>query len=97
MGYLQSRIVYYLMNLHIQPRKIYFARVRRGTSFWCIKERSCLLFPQTGKAINETSYKRDAELSPEGFEYAEKLKEFVLAYRAAQSDNTEDFERPLTV
>lgn len=26
-GYLHSRIVYYLMNLHIQPRKIYFARV----------------------------------------------------------------------
>ncbi|KAG2172236.1 hypothetical protein INT43_004777 [Umbelopsis isabellina] len=26
-GYLQSRIVYYLMHLHIQPRIIYFARV----------------------------------------------------------------------
>ncbi|RUS21930.1 6-phosphofructo-2-kinase-domain-containing protein, partial [Endogone sp. FLAS-F59071] len=25
-GYLQSRIVYYLMNLHISPRTIYFAR-----------------------------------------------------------------------
>ena len=27
-GYLQSRIVYYLMNLHIQPRKILMCRVR---------------------------------------------------------------------
>jgi 6-phosphofructo-2-kinase/fructose-2,6-biphosphatase 2 len=26
-GYLESRIVYYLMNLHIAPRKIYFSRV----------------------------------------------------------------------
>lgn len=26
-GYLQSRIVYYLMNLHNRPRTIYFARV----------------------------------------------------------------------
>ena len=28
-GYLQSRIVYYLMNLHIAPRSIFFSRVRR--------------------------------------------------------------------
>ena len=28
-GYLESRIVYYLMNLHIAPRKIYFSRVSR--------------------------------------------------------------------
>jgi 6-phosphofructo-2-kinase/fructose-2,6-biphosphatase 4 len=26
-GYLQSRIMFYLMNLHISPRIIYFARV----------------------------------------------------------------------
>jgi 6-phosphofructo-2-kinase/fructose-2,6-biphosphatase 2 len=26
-GYLQSRIVYYLMNLHIAPRNIFFSRV----------------------------------------------------------------------
>ena len=28
-GFLQSRIVYYLMNLHTQPRAIYLTRVRR--------------------------------------------------------------------
>jgi hypothetical protein len=27
-GFLQSRIVYYLMNLHTQPRSIYLTRVR---------------------------------------------------------------------
>lgn len=27
-GYLQSRIAYYLMNLHLRPRSIYFSRVR---------------------------------------------------------------------
>lgn len=26
-GYLESRIVYYLMNLHIRPRRIWFSRV----------------------------------------------------------------------
>lgn len=32
-GYLQSRIVFYLMNLHILPRSIFFSRVRRVLSF----------------------------------------------------------------
>lgn len=27
-GYLQSRVAYYLMNLHIKPRSIFFSRVR---------------------------------------------------------------------
>jgi len=26
-GYLQSRIAYYLMNLHLKPRSIFFSRV----------------------------------------------------------------------
>ena len=30
-GYLQSRIAYYLMNLHLKPRSIFFSRV----SFCC--------------------------------------------------------------
>lgn len=29
-GHIQSRIVYYLMNIHITPRTIYFTRVRKG-------------------------------------------------------------------
>ncbi|KAI9312259.1 6-phosphofructo-2-kinase-domain-containing protein [Dichotomocladium elegans] len=75
-GYLQSRIVYYLMNLHIRPRKIYFAR--------------------TGKTLNDASYKDDGELSPEGHEYAMKLKNFLLAYRA-QGSAAEDQGRSLMV
>lgn len=59
-GYLQSRIVYYLMNLHIQRRTIYFAR--------------------SAPSLNDNSYKADANLSEEGKEYAEKLKDFMLAY-----------------
>jgi len=31
-GYLQSRMVYYLMNLHIQPRTIYFAMAGTSTN-----------------------------------------------------------------
>jgi 6-phosphofructo-2-kinase/fructose-2,6-biphosphatase 2 len=29
-GYLQSRIAFYLMNLHLKPRSIFFSRVRRA-------------------------------------------------------------------
>jgi 6-phosphofructo-2-kinase / fructose-2,6-biphosphatase 2 len=29
-GYLQSRIAFYLMNLHLKPRSIFFSRVRHG-------------------------------------------------------------------
>jgi 6-phosphofructo-2-kinase/fructose-2,6-biphosphatase 2 len=32
--YLQSRVVYYLMNLHIKPRSIWLSRV--GHSHWCV-------------------------------------------------------------
>ncbi|KAG0173407.1 hypothetical protein DFQ28_001581 [Apophysomyces sp. BC1034] len=79
-GYLQSRIVYYLMNLHNRPRTIYFARA--------------------GDAVDPQSYKDDSILSPEGEQYAEKLKDFVLAYREQKrtaSGNSEDQERPITV
>lgn len=31
--YLQSRVVYYLMNLHIKPRSIWLSRVRRSLRF----------------------------------------------------------------
>ncbi|KAI8878909.1 bifunctional 6-phosphofructo-2-kinase/fructose-2,6-bisphosphate 2-phosphatase [Backusella circina FSU 941] len=74
-GYLQSRIVYFLMNLHNRPRTIYFARA--------------------GESTHPQSFKIDAELSEEGEEYAERLKNFVLAYR--EQRKTDDKERPLTV
>ncbi|KAF9073059.1 6-phosphofructo-2-kinase-domain-containing protein [Rhodocollybia butyracea] len=61
-GYLQSRIVFFLMNIHNRPRTIYFAR--------------------SGQSLIEHSYKADSDLSPAGWEYAEKLKEFVVERRA---------------
>ncbi|KIY47392.1 bifunctional 6-phosphofructo-2-kinase/fructose-2,6-bisphosphate 2-phosphatase [Fistulina hepatica ATCC 64428] len=57
-GYLQSRIVFFLMNIHNRYRTIYFAR--------------------SGQSLIEHSYKADSDLSPAGWEYAERLKDFVL-------------------
>ncbi|KAI0642590.1 bifunctional 6-phosphofructo-2-kinase/fructose-2,6-bisphosphate 2-phosphatase [Trametes meyenii] len=61
-GYLQSRIVFFLMNIHNRFRTIYFAR--------------------SGQSLIEHSFKADSDLSPAGWEYAERLKEFVLERRA---------------
>jgi len=61
-GYVQSRIVFFLMNIHNRFRTIYFAR--------------------SGQSLIEHSYKADSDLSPAGWEYAERLKEFVLERRA---------------
>jgi 6-phosphofructo-2-kinase/fructose-2,6-biphosphatase 4 len=61
-GYLQSRIVFFLMNIHNRPRVIYFAR--------------------SGQSLIEHSYKADSDLSPAGWEYSERLKEFVVERRA---------------
>ncbi|KAF7375081.1 6PF2K domain-containing protein [Mycena sanguinolenta] len=63
-GYLQSRIVFFLMNIHTRYRTIYFAR--------------------SGQSLIEHSFKADSDLSPAGWEYAEKLKEFVLERRRKQ-------------
>ncbi|KAI0035831.1 bifunctional 6-phosphofructo-2-kinase/fructose-2,6-bisphosphate 2-phosphatase [Vararia minispora EC-137] len=60
-GYLQSRIIFFLMNIHNRPRTIYFAR--------------------SGHSLIEHSYKADADLSDVGWEYAEKLRDFVLERR----------------
>lgn len=60
-GYLQTRIVFFLMNIHNRFRTIYFSR--------------------SGQSLIEHSYKADSDLSPAGWEYSEKLKEFVLERR----------------
>ncbi|EPQ52114.1 bifunctional 6-phosphofructo-2-kinase/fructose-2,6-bisphosphate 2-phosphatase, partial [Gloeophyllum trabeum ATCC 11539] len=60
-GYLQSRIVFFLMNIHNRYRTIYFAR--------------------SGQSLIEHSYKADSDLSPSGWDYAERLKEFVMDRR----------------
>ncbi|EIN08193.1 bifunctional phosphatase [Punctularia strigosozonata HHB-11173 SS5] len=58
----QSRIVFFLMNIHNKPRTIYFAR--------------------SGQSSLEHSYKADSDLSEAGWEYAARLKEFVVERRA---------------
>ena len=37
---------------------------------------------QSGQSLIEHSYKADSDLSPAGWDYAEKLKNFVLERRA---------------
>jgi 6-phosphofructo-2-kinase / fructose-2,6-biphosphatase 4 len=37
---------------------------------------------QSGQSLIEHSYKADSDLSPAGWDYAEKLKDFVLERRA---------------
>ncbi|KAK4701670.1 hypothetical protein P7C70_g4559, partial [Phenoliferia sp. Uapishka_3] len=61
-GYLQSRIVFFLMNVHHKKRTIWFAR--------------------SGASTLEHSYKADSDLSPQGIEYSERLRDFVVAKRA---------------
>lgn len=61
-GYLQSRVVFFLMNIHNKYRTIYFAR--------------------SGHSLIEHSYKADSDLSPPGWDYADRLRDFVLDRRA---------------
>ncbi|CEQ39764.1 SPOSA6832_01312, partial [Sporobolomyces salmonicolor] len=60
-GYLQSRIVFFLMNVHHKKRTIWFAR--------------------SGQSDIEHSFKADSDLSPQGIEYAEKLRDFIVSKR----------------
>lgn len=41
-----------------------------------------LYLTQSGQSLIEHSYKADSDLSPAGWDYAEKLKDFVLERRA---------------
>lgn len=55
---------------------------------------------KAGISLDEESYKKDAELSPEGAEYAERLKNFVLFHRAQKDPSlmtSPDQERSLSV
>jgi hypothetical protein len=48
-GYLQSRIAFYLMNLHLKPRSIFFSRVRSGTA-QAESPLNCLFISSTARA-----------------------------------------------
>lgn len=60
-GYLQSRVVFFLMNIHNRQRTIYFARA--------------------GEALIEHLYKADADLSSLGWQYSQRLAEFIAGHR----------------
>lgn len=85
-GYLQSRIVFFLMNVHHKKRTIWFARV----SCRCLARPCCILEEQadlrtpsqSGHSQVDHSYKADSDLSPQGIEYAEKLRDFIVNKRA---------------
>jgi hypothetical protein len=49
--------------------------------------------------MNDMRYKEDPDLAPEGHEYAEALKDFLLSYRARQRqiNAKEEDKRPLNV
>lgn len=62
------------MNIHNRFRNIYFARVSiHGYSAL----KPSLNTPQSGQSLIEHSYRADSDLSPSGWAYAEKLKDFV--------------------
>ena len=68
------------MNIHNRFRMIYFARVRSSS---LIPTGTANAFPKSGQSLIEHSYKADSDLSPAGWEYAEKLREFVTERRAS--------------
>ena len=56
-GYLQSRIGYYLMNLHLKPRSIFFSRVRHARPRWTSSE----LFSSSTARASSTLRGKSAE------------------------------------
>lgn len=85
-GHIQSRIIYYLMNIHILPRTIYLTRAShashcvtrpRVTSFFFLK------WQQHGESLHNLQGKigGDADLSEKGWEYARLMSDFVRMQR----------------
>ena len=59
-GYLQSRIAFYLMNLHLKPRSIYLSRVGDSFGFWKLCPTKYLL--RSTAKVNSTSRARSVEI-----------------------------------
>lgn len=80
--YLQSRIVYYLMNLHIRPRSVWLSRVRPNSNF--LHNRFYIRLTDISQH-GESLYNLDGRiggdmmLSPRGELYGKKLPELVRA------------------
>ena len=77
--YLQSRVVYYLMNLHIRPRSIWLSRVRHPSLSFSHGTYPADSIPQHGESEYNLSGKigGDANISERGELYAKTLPELV--------------------
>lgn len=67
---------------HEHPQQLPHNLLRSSTQYasaFIEKVVDCSL--QSGQSLIEHSYKADSDLSPAGWEYAERLKEFVLERR----------------
>ena len=78
-GYLQSRIAFYLMNLHLKPRSIYLSRVSVRPVAGLPRAKSAILNRQHGESMYNVEGKigGDSDLSPRGKEYAKALPALV--------------------
>ena len=80
-GHIQSRIVYYLMNIHITPRTIYLTRVTSQLSINLhrVLTGSFLFSKQHGESVHNIAGRigGDTDLSPRGQQYANELGRFI--------------------
>ncbi|KAF2363704.1 Histidine phosphatase superfamily clade-1 [Trinorchestia longiramus] len=79
-GHIQSRVAYYLMNIHITPRSIYLTRVSRSsstTSPECVDPH--LLSHWHGESVFNQMGRigGDSDLSPNGLQYSNALAKFI--------------------
>lgn len=84
-GYLESRVAFYLMNLHLKPRAIFLSRVSRAFGIDSTRTTKSDLAPfvrvsQHGESMYNVEGKigGDAELSPRGLKYAKALPGLIL-------------------
>src|SRR5690606_14845464 len=78
--YLQSRVVYYLMNLHIRQRSVWLSRVGLSSHSYPSLGMSALSdWEKHGESLYNLEGKigGDSHLSPRGEQYARKLPELV--------------------
>lgn len=86
-GYLESRVAYYLMNLHLKPRAIFLSRVSDRSKFvrcdsplTSRRRRLFSAFLQHGESMFNVGGQigGDAELSPRGQQYSKTLPSLIL-------------------
>jgi 6-phosphofructo-2-kinase / fructose-2,6-biphosphatase 2 len=75
-GYLQSRIAFYLMNLHLKPRSIFMSRVSRHMLHTTSADDSRLQHGESQFNV-EGKIGGDAPLSSRGRQYADALPKLV--------------------